>query len=160
MKLTATYHRKQAIEGVPFSSHGFHLAIEAEPPPEIREDRQKLAEYARRLFAECRSRVEAELSGTGDPPAPRARPSNSSDRGGPRSLRNGRSRRGPVNGHTSGTRASLKQVNYLRALSTEAGLSYDDLADLASDLVGKADVRALTKREASQLIDELRNGDG
>lgn len=63
---------------------------------------------------------------------------------------------GHSNGHENGDAASVKQINYLRSLATEAGYSGDQLAYLAQEVVGKDDIRSLSKRDASALIDQLR----
>ena len=150
MKITTTFHKK--VPGPEeFSSLGYHIALEAEPPLEIQQDRELLADYARRLFAECRQRVEDELAR--EPRDRRLERRNGSSRFPGRPSSNGRQngRRGASKGAT----ASPKQVNYLRALANETGIGYRGLDDLAQDRFTK-DLRDLTMREASKLIDELR----
>ena len=139
-----------------YSSHGWSLTIEAEPPSDIREDRDKLAEYSRRLFAEVRARVEDEIANLVPKSRSRARTNGAAHR-------NDRSNGFPRNGHANGrsgrngssSTASPKQVNFLRSLANAAGIGYRGLDDLARNEFGK-DVRDLTKKEASALIDELR----
>ena len=149
MKVATTFHKKVPVPGVDYASQGFHLTIEAEPPPEVQQDRERLRSYVSRLFDECRARVEHELeqatgtrsedpSANGNVRRHRGRPSSNGD-----------------NGSRSGNTASPKQINFIRSLANEANLGYGGLRDLAHDRFGK-DVRRLSKREASQLIDELR----
>ncbi len=56
----------------------------------------------------------------------------------------------------NGQSASPKQINFLRSLGQQGGLSYGQLSALAEETYGVKDLRALTKRQASQLIDQLR----
>lgn len=158
MKVTANYHKKQPVAGVEYASEGYHLTLEVEPPPEIQRDRDKLRRYVETLFAECRTRVEEQLdhgqASTSPQPRPRThpqarhramrRPGDEKHQGGYGG--NGRSR----------PQASLKQINFIRSLSREAGLSDEDLAYLAEDLCRTRDLRSLSKRDASVLIEELQ----
>lgn len=157
MKLTAHYAAK--VPGSQeYSSHGWSLTLEAEPPAEIQQDRDRLAEYARRLFAECRARVEDEIAQERRE-GPQGRPERSNGNGRPQSRshpngrQNGRHERSDAS--SNGSTASPKQVNFLRSLANETGLGYGGLDDLAHDEFGKV-LRDLTKREASQLIERLR----
>jgi hypothetical protein len=157
MKIITTFGKK--VPGPEeYSSLGYHLTIEATPDEIITKDRQRLAEYTRRLFAECRSRVEDEIAQEHGR-APRHQPEqrNGRDHRGRPAHQNGQSngRQTRRSAATGGMAASPKQVNFLRSLANEAGLGYRGLEQLAHDEFGK-DVRGLSKREASQLIEQLR----
>ena len=65
-------------------------------------------------------------------------------------------RNGGTSGRRNGTTASPKQIGFIRSLGTAAGLSYRDLADLAQESFGTPDLQSLSKRQASALIDRLR----
>ena len=57
MKISTSFSKKIPGEKED-SSLGIHMQIEAEPPPEIQEDRETLRHYILALFKECRERVE------------------------------------------------------------------------------------------------------
>ena len=163
MIISANYHKKQPVEGVEYASEGYHLTIEIEPPAEVQDDRDKLRSYVERLFSECRARVEAELaqttSTTDEKPAPRNR---AQTRHRPMRGPSGRSNansRSNGDGRQNGSLCSPKQANYIRSLGTQAGFTYDDLGYMAEEAFGKRDLRSLTKKEASAMIDDLRNGE-
>ena len=155
MKITTTFHKK--VPGAEeYSSLGYHLTIEATPDAGIAQDRDRLAEYTRRLFAECRERVEAEIS--------RSRSTNASERPeAPAPVQTSRGRPARVEARAgrpgapqARSAASPKQINFLRSLGSQAGLDYQELEELSQERFHKA-VRDLSVREASRLIDELRS---
>ena len=164
MKIQVNYARKAGREN--YGSENFSLAIETEPPAEVAQDREKLRLYVEQLFDECKARVEDQVVAAGErEPAP-ARPESSSRSAPvpqpPRPARrpsNGHSRpngRAAGNGQQPGEPVSLKQIGYVRSLAREAGYSNDQLSMLCEEATGKSDIRSLTKREASSLIDTLR----
>lgn len=55
-------------------------------------------------------------------------------------------------------RVTARQLGALHAASREHGLARGDLEALAADRTGKHELGQLSRIEASQLIDELRNG--
>ena len=61
MKVSAHYSAKRPSTEE-YSSDGWSLTLEAEPPHEIQQDRDKLRRYVQALFQECRERVEEELA--------------------------------------------------------------------------------------------------
>ena len=168
MKIACTFTKKSPGPEE-YSSQGFHLTIESEPPAEIAQDREKLRLYVEELFAECRARVDDQVAAARPSPVseePRRTVGALSRRAPGRTALRATTRREPApapagNGHAAnGTTelASPKQVNYLRSLASQAGLSYGQVSALAEENFGKKDLRELTKREASILIDELRGG--
>jgi hypothetical protein len=52
-------------------------------------------------------------------------------------------------------------LNFVKSLAQKAGYSYGQLNAMAEEVLGVAvhDLRTLTKRQASALIDQLRVGD-
>jgi hypothetical protein len=162
VKIQVNYARKAGREN--YGSENFSLAIETEPPAEVAQDREKLRLYVEQLFDECKARVEDQVIAAGER-EPVSGPPEASSRRAPvphaptrpprRAAPNGNGR---GNGHAGGNgeSVSLKQIGYVRSLARDAGYSNDQLALLCEEATGKSDVRALTKREASTLIDTLR----
>jgi hypothetical protein len=169
VKVHVNFARKVGRDN--YGSENFSVAIESEPPDEVAHDREKLRGYVEELFIECKARVEDQivLAGEREPvqPQPVAAENGSrrppASRGPARPPRhispngNGRSNgnagaRGPANGES----VSLKQLGFLRSLARDAGYSNDQLGLVAEEATGKRDLRELTKREASALIDQLR----
>ena len=165
MKVHVNYARKAGREN--YGSENFSLALETEPPPDVASDREKLRGYIEALFAECKARVEDQVVEAGErEPAPertqsRAAPVPVPRRAPPRVVRGGvppGGRSAPHSTpHADDGLASPKQVNYLRSLGSQNGLSYGQVAALAEETFGKRDLRELTKKEASSLIDQLRS---
>ena len=154
MRISVTYMKKVPIRGIDYGSHGHHLTIEAEPPPEVCEDRERLRKYIAALFAESRDRVDEEMIALDRDAVvePEARPRLTTSR-----RQSPPATRAPQNGRREEpTLASPKQLNYLRSLSSDAGYDYRGLADLSHQEFGVHDIRELTKRQASELIDGLR----
>jgi hypothetical protein len=171
VKINVNYARKAGREN--YGSENFSLAIETEPPPEIAQDREKLRGYVEALFDEVKARVEDQIVAAGErEPAPERSATDVSDTGSRRAPPPRppvRSMRRPVpngNGHANGTSngrgapngegVSLKQIGYMRSLARDAHLSNDQLALLCEEATGKSDIRSLTKREASGVIETLK----
>lgn len=157
MKISANFHKKIPVPGIEYGSQGYSCEIEIEPPPEVQQDRDKLRTYVERLFAECRSRVEDQLARIPSrseerSPPPRRPQSRHRPMRGPNGRENGNDRSERRNGNF----ATPKQLNYLRAIAQQQGLGYQGLQDMARNEFGTDDVLHLSKRQASQLIDELR----
>lgn len=150
-----------------YSSRQHSVAIELEPPPEVAQDKEKLAAYLASITAEVRARVEAEIGVRGTRTAPPPRPLRASatsvsrsvpGRAAPRSMAPAARREPGDDSHESnGQSASPKQVNFLRSLGQQKNLSYGQVSALAEETFGKRDLRDLTKKEASALIDQLRS---
>lgn len=167
MKVSVMFQKK--VSGSePYSSEGYHVSLETEPPPDVAGDRAKLAQYVMALAAEAKARVEEALTNgrverqereTAPPrmepgPAPSASPSR---RAPGRVIRNGTPQNGRAAPRGDDGLASPKQVNFLRSLGSQNGLSYGQVSALAEETFGKRDLRELTKKEASALIDQLRS---
>ena len=161
VKITATSsiklpHPDPAIE---FGSIGASVTIEGTPPESM--SRREIADYTRALLEETRVRTEEHLAkqstlATTTTEEPSRTPSQRPHR--PMRGSNGRNSGNAYGGNGHGSsQASPKQVNFIRSLSREAGLSGDDLAYMAEDLCGTSDMRSLSKRDASRMIEELQS---
>lgn len=176
MKVSVMFQKK--VSGSePYSSEGYHVALESEPPAEVSSDREKLANYVMALAAEARARVEEALQSgrieqqEREPvePAPAAI---RTPRGAPngnghhRPPSNGRAAprvaqrvRPTSNSHANGEGASIKQVNFIRSLAADAGYSTTQLEYMTEEVTGsRKPLNSLTKKEASALIETLRGG--
>ena len=176
MKVSVMFQKK--VSGSePYSSEGYHVALETEPPPEVSSDREKLANYVMALAAEARARVEEALQNgrveqqEREPvePAPAAI---RTPRGAPngnghhRPPSNGRAlprvavrARTNGNGHANGETASLAQQNYIRSLAADARYSAAQLEYVTEEVIGsRKPLNSLTKKEASAVIETLRGG--
>ena len=155
MKITASHSLKLPVPGVEYGSMGASVAIEGEPPESVRSDRDQLARYIQALLSEAKKRTEEHLAQEGA----RA-PNGQESRQTGQSRRPHRPMRSPngrnCNSHKGRSEASQKQILFIRSLSRDAGLSEDDLAYLAEDLVGARDLRSLSKRDASRIIESLQ----
>lgn len=176
MKVSVMFQKK--VSGSePYSSEGYHVVLETEPPPEVAGDREKLASYLMALAAEANARVEEALSiGRVEqqerepvevaPPAVRTPRGSPNGNGHRRPPTNGRAAprvavrpRANGNGHANGEGASIKQVNFIRSLAADAGYSNTQLEYLAEEVLGqRKSLSSLTKQEASALIETLRGG--
>jgi hypothetical protein len=182
MRITVQHALKVPAEEE-YSSRQHSVAMELDVPADIvAQGKDAIREYVAKVTTEVRSYVEealnsARVEAQEREPAPRpeapARSPGPSTRsaphgrtaprtppaGGPARRAPVHSRAGRMNGNGNGEGASLKQVNYLRSLASQAGYSDGQLGHLAQEVVGHGDLNALTKREASQLIDQLRAGE-
>lgn len=160
--------QKKVSGDQPYSSEGYHVSLETEPPPEVAGDREKLANYVMALAAEARARVDEALANgrierqEREPAVERAEsrpaPSPSPSRRAPgRVIRNGAPQNGRASPRGDDGLASPKQVNFLRSLGAQNGMSYGQVSALSEETFGKRDLRELTKKEASSLIDQLRS---
>ncbi|MCC6132811.1 MAG: hypothetical protein IT186_23020, partial [Acidobacteria bacterium] len=123
--------------------------------------------YVEALFAECKARVEDQIAAAGErEPAParstsRAAPVPAPRRAPIRAVRGSVPQNGRTAPHSAPPNedglASPKQLNYLRSLGSQNGMSYGQVAALAEETFGKRELRELTKKEASSLIDQLRS---
>ena len=93
------------------------------------------------------------------PPAQNGNGQNGADVNGNGRAGNGDSGNKPANGAVNGDKASAKQVGYLISLGTrEAKMSFPELRAYVQKQTGKTDVYALSKAEASAVIDSLKAG--
>ena len=171
MRVNVNYARKLGMSN--YGSENFSLAIETDAPPEVAQDKDRLRAYVQALFDEVKARVEDQVVAAGErEPAPERTASEAPDtssRRAPPPRGNVRPMRRPSpngNGHSNGnSRAapngdgvSLKQIGYMRSLARDAGYTNDQLSLLCEEATGKNDIRSLSKREASSVIETLRQG--
>ena len=175
MRISVQFQKK--VKGdEEYSSLSYNVGFETEPPPEIAQDRERLKQYARELFAEAKARVEEQIeqhraSGAAETRAEpvaaaesrRGPPTRNGTRHAqrPGSNGNGHAERRNGNGHADAEPASIKQVNYVRALGKTAGYSPDQLLDFAEEVTGRSGISrldALSKRDCSLLIENLKDG--
>lgn len=165
MRITVQ-HSLKIPAGQEYSSRQHSVAMEVDVPDDVvQKGKDAIRDYVFAVAKEVRSYVEDELRKPDD--QPRLVPERSDSRSAPASLAPRRAPprvvRGvaPQNGrampHNEDGLASPKQVNYLRSLGSQNGLSYGQVAALAEETFGKRDLRELTKKEASSLIDQLRS---
>lgn len=169
MKISTTFTTKNPGRSE-YSSEGFHLSIESEPPPEVAQDREKLRAYIEALFTEVRARVEDQVASTVErepAPEPPTREASSCSPRRPSPVRGvvGRLPRSTqrAEGHVGdratarGEAASLKQVSYLRSLARSAGYSNDQLALFVEEVLGRrCSLDSMSKREASIAIESMK----
>jgi len=165
MRVTVQHSLKIPAEQ-DYSSRQHSVAMELEVPEDVvQKGKDAIRDYVAAVTKEVRSYVEDALHTSGD--QPRSVPERTQSRAAPAALA---PRRAPVRVVRSAAPqsarpasrneeglASPKQVNYLRSLGSQGGLSYGQLSALAEETFGKRDLRELSKREASSLIDQLRS---
>lgn len=110
------------------------VAIETEPPPEVAQDREKLRGYVEALFAEGKALVEDQIVAAGEREAApersvsRAAPAAAPRRSPVRAVRESsqQSGRSALHNapHNEDGLASSKQLNFLRSLGSQNGMSY------------------------------------
>ena len=145
LKAIVNYSKKVPVPNAEFSSQGYSLSLEVEiPETEASAIQRKLSE----TFHLVRDQVEQELANasgnvrTVKTVEPEGRPAESEEKP--------RGRTG-----VTGDKASNKQLKFLTDLATQRGMS---LSDLNADVQHRFNVNGiydLTRRDASQLLDEL-----
>ncbi len=122
-----------------YGSRGAMVHLEVELPADLLKDPEKLRRQIRGCFGVVRRAVDAEL-GVAEPEDAPARLSESA----------------PTSRPTSNPPSTPKQVRALHAFARRAG------ADLAAELqsLGVTDAAALSRRQASGLIDGLKGRSG
>ncbi len=174
MRISVQFQKK--VKGAEeYSSLCYNVGIESEPPAEVSQDRDRLKQYTRELFAEAKARVEEQVEQQRHPaPAQEGDASASPDsrrvppqRNGARPVQrpgmngNGHTARRNGTAHSDGEAASIKQINYVRALGKDAGYTPDQLLDFAEEVTGRSGISrldALSKRDCSLLIENLKDG--
>ncbi len=140
LKLNASYSKKVPAEGE-YSSQSYHASIEVELSDGL--SLEQIQGKIHETFDLVRNSVEAELHGK-----------NATDRGG------SAPRRAPKNGSLNNSSgegqndvpASARQIQYLMDLARQRGVTPQQIAGRYQ--VG--DVRQLTKRQCSELIESWR----
>ena len=145
LKAIVNYSKKVPVPDAEFSSQGYSLSLEVEvlesEPAAIQ---RKLSE----TFHLVRDQVEQELANasgnvrTVKTVEPEGRPAESEDK--PRGRSSG-----------TGDKASNKQLKFLTDLATQRGMSLSDLNADVQHRFNVGGIYDLTRRDASQLLDEL-----
>jgi hypothetical protein len=146
LRLSASYSKKIPVRGQEFSSQSCHAGVEVEIPDGLPEE--ALRERIRETFKLVRASVETELAAAGAPAA--AEPAQDGEHDDPRPEP---ADAAPRSG--GGTRATDRQLRFLRDLAARGGLDPGDLDDLAAERFGVRDTAGLTRLQASALIDSM-----
>jgi hypothetical protein len=141
LKLNASYSKKVPAEEE-YSSKSFHASVEVELPTGL--NAAELQQKIHDTFELVRSSVEAEIRGSG---APAATSSASSQASAPSSA--------PATGREP-VKATNKQIQYILSLAKQKGQALPLLNQLAGQQFGVASIYELTKRDASQFVDRLK----
>jgi len=144
LRLNASYSKKVPVEGQEYSSQSYHASVEVEIPDGLTPE--QLRERIHDTFDLVRRSVDSELGSAGSdtltvvPPAPSQAQSTQAAPAEPT--------------------ASPKQVQYLTQLALRQGLDLRGLNLICRDDFGVQTTEALTRRQASDLIDRLSKGNG
>ena len=136
LKLNASYSKKVPVLGQDYSSQSYHASIEVEIPDGLTQ--AQLQERIHGTFALVKDSVEAELSegGKAETPAPHA----------------------PARDNTPQESASPAQIHYLTDLAIRRKMDVQALNAEARRLYQVDDMKQLTRKQASDLIDHLNGG--
>ncbi|MFT5471048.1 MAG: hypothetical protein ACI8UO_006181 [Verrucomicrobiales bacterium] len=143
--LSANYSKKLGLPG--YSSHAFSASVEIEIS-----DLNQVATETARLYGLLQASFDHQIQQTGYlPTANGARPESNGNGNG--AGRNGSSRNGS---HPSSPKwqCTLKQRELIQSIIRESDLDDERAEEISQQLLGKQ-LAALSKSEASQLIDEL-----
>jgi len=136
LKLNASYSKKVPVLGQDYSSQSYHASIEVEIPDGL--SQAQLQERIHGTFALVKDSVEAELSEGGKAGAP--------------------AQHAPARDNTPQESASPAQIRYLTDLAIRRKMDVQALNVEAKRLYQVDDVRQLTRKQASDLIDHLNCG--
>jgi len=145
LRLNASYSKKVPVDGQEYSSQSYHASIEVEIPDGLTPE--QLRERIHDTFDLVRRSVDCELGNgasealTVVAPAPAPSPALSTQA-------------------SAEPKASPKQVQYLTQLALRQGLDLRGLSLICRDDFGVQTAEALTRRQASDLIDRLNKGNG
>ena len=141
LRLNASFSEKVPIEGQDYSSQSYHASVEVEIPDGLTPE--QLRDRIHDTFALVRDSVENEL-GHDVPALPTAAP------------QQGQS----APAQTIESAASPKQIKYLTQLALRQGMDLRDLASTCQREFGVTSVEALSRRQASDLIDRMSDRNG
>ena len=142
LKLSASYSKKVPVEGQEFSSQSYHASVEVEISDGLTPDQLRMRIHD--TFMLVRNSVENELHNGSTVVHPvNAVPAAVS----PPAAQNG--------GSSSIPKASPKQVKYLIDLALRNGVDMQALTAETQQRYGVADVSALNRKQASELIDQF-----
>jgi hypothetical protein len=143
LRLNASFSKKVPIEGQDYSSQSYHASVEVEIPDGLTPE--QLRDRIHDTFELVRSSVDSEL----DHDVP-ALPAPAPQHGQP----------APSPTQTTESAASPKQVKYLTQLALRQGMDLRALASTCQHDFGVTSVEALSRRQASDLIDRMSTREG
>jgi hypothetical protein len=141
LRLNASFSKKVPVEGQEFSSQSYHASVEVEIPDGLTPE--QLRERIHDTFALVRDSVENELGAAKSAPAAAAPPPAQ-----------------PQAPRPAAAAASPKQVHFLTQLALERGLDLRDLNLICDRDFGVPSPEALSRQQASKLIDRLGAREG
>lgn len=146
IKIVASHSMKVPADAE-YSSKSFHVGLEAEVADSL--DSDGILSKTRELFSLARTAVVRELNGktpTINGTTPRANPGNGGY---------GNGKNGGTNGN--GSKASPKQLQFVVGLARKNG-GLKKLQDYIKANFGTEDLKSLTKKQASLIIEALKGG--
>jgi hypothetical protein len=132
LRLNASYSKKVPVEGQDYSSQSYHASVEIEIPDGLTSE--QLQARIHETFALVQDSVETELNG-----------------------KHSDSTETPQGAKTPAGPASPAQVRYLTDLAVCSKMDLKKLNAEANRLFQVNDVAELTKKQASELIDRLKD---
>jgi hypothetical protein len=152
VKLSASVSKKVPMPDVEFSSRCCSAGIEVELATPS--DSKEILSRLKQLYATLEVAVDEQLSAPRNAPALNGEPEHT-----PNSPRAPKPRRNG-NGNGKGRPATDAQVRAIEAIARDRGVADSELTGILIDRFGAGEVTALTIREASTMIDELKGGNG
>ena len=145
LRLNASFSKKVPVAGQDFSSQSYHASVEVEVPDGLTPEQLRSRIHA--TFALVRGSVEAEIGGDRGA-APAALPSPAAPVP------------APAPAPAAVPAASSKQIQYVTRLALSQGMDPGRLAEACRQEFGVDSVEALSRRQASELIDRFSSRGG
>ena len=144
LRLNASFSKKVPIAGQDYSSQSYHASIEVEIPDGL--SPEQLRDRIHDTFELVRDSVENELGGQAPALSAPAQPPQQQ----------------PASAPTKPTDApaSSKQIRYLTTLALDRGMDVRALNSACQRDFGVTSVEALSRRQASELIDRMNAREG
>jgi hypothetical protein len=158
LKLTSSFSKKVPVAGADYSSQSYHAAVEVELPDGLTPE--QLRQRIHETFELVRGSVEAELNGK---PANSAAPVQTAPPPQPEQAECSPERQVPQHPAIppvqpqppTRDKASYKQISFLTELALRKGVSSSELLAEVQKLHGVTALEALTRQQASKLIERL-----
>jgi hypothetical protein len=147
LRLNASFSKKVPIEGQNYSSQSYHASVEVEIPDGL--SPEQLRDRIHDTFGLVRDSVENELGHEAPALPTMAQPQTQPPQP---------SAPAPVN--TTDAAASSKQIRYLTTLALDRGMDLRALNSACQRDFGVTSVEALSRRQASELIDRMNVREG
>jgi hypothetical protein len=144
LRLNASFSKKVPVEGRDYSSQSYHASVEVEIPDGL--SPEQLRNRIHDTFELVRDSVENELGGQAPALSAPAQPPQQQ----------------PASAPTKPTDApaSSKQIHYLTTLALDRGMDLRALNSACQRDFGVTSVEALSRRQASELIDRMNAREG